>query len=68
MYAIKAAIEKGGVTPDMDISAICESMKTAMTQITIDGLTGNGITWDASGEPSKQPRVYQIQDGAYIEK
>ena len=65
MYIIKAAAEKAGVTPDMSASDICEVMKTAMTEITFDGLTGEGMTWDADGEPSKAPKAMKIVDGAY---
>ena len=65
MYAIKAAVEQAGVTPDMSVSDICEAMKTAMTEITVDGLTGAGITWDADGEPTKSPKAVVITDGAY---
>ena len=65
IYAIKAAAEKAGLTPDMSVSDMCEAMKTAMTEITIDGLTGEGITWTADGEPSKAPKAMVIKDGAY---
>ncbi len=65
IYAIKAAAEKAGITPDMDMSAICEAMKTSMTQITLDGLTGVGMTWDASGEPNKAPKAVKITNGVY---
>ena len=65
MYIIKAAAEKAGVTPDMSASDICEAMKTAMTEITFDGLTGEGMTWDADGEPTKAPKAMKIVDGAY---
>ncbi len=65
IYAIKAAGEKAGITPDMDMNAICEAMKGAMTEITLDGLTGVGMTWDASGEPDKAPKAVQIKDGVY---
>lgn len=65
IYAIKAAAEKAGLTPDMSVSDMCEGMKTAMTEITIDGLTGEGITWTADGEPSKAPKAMVIKDGAY---
>ena len=57
MYIIKAAAEQAGITADMSVSDMCEGMKTAMTQITVDGLTGEGITWDAEGEPSKSPKA-----------
>lgn len=65
IYAIKAAAEKAGLTADMSVSDICEAMKTAMTEITIDGVTAKGLTWDASGEPSKMPMVVKIADGDY---
>lgn len=64
LYAIKLAVEKAGLTPESDASAICDAMKTAMTEITVEGLTGT-ITWDASGEPSKEPKAVIIEDGAY---
>ena len=65
VYAIKAAIAQAGVTPDMSASDICDALKVAMTEITIDGLTGAGMTWTADGEPNKEPRAVQIVDGAY---
>ena len=64
-YAIKAAIEKSGVTPDMSASDICDAMEVAMTEISIDGLTGEGMTWTADGEPNKAPKAVKITDGAY---
>ncbi len=65
VYALKAAIEKSGVTPDMSASDICDAMKTAMTEISIDGLTGAGMTWNAAGEPDKEPKAAKIVNGAY---
>ena len=65
IYIMKAAIEQAGVTPDMDSSAICDAVKAAMTEITVDGLTGSGMTWSADGEPSKSPKAVVIEDGAY---
>ena len=65
IYAIKAAAEKAGVTADMSVSDMCEAMKTGMTQITLDGLTGEGMTWTADGEPSKAPKAVKIVNGAY---
>lgn len=65
VYAFKAAIEKAGVTPDMNVSDMCEALKAAMLEISIDGLTGNGITWTADGEPNKEPKAVIIENGAY---
>lgn len=57
VYAVKLAIEQAG-----DISN--EALIAAMTQITVDGLTGE-MTFDASGEPNKSAKFTVIQDGAY---
>ena len=65
IYIIKAAAEQAGITADMSVSDMCEAMKVAMTEITVDGLTGAGITWSADGEPTKEPRAVQIMDGVY---
>lgn len=65
IYAIKAAMEKAGVTADMSAADICDAMKTAMTEITIDGVTAKALTWEANGEPSKEPMVVKIADGDY---
>lgn len=65
IYAIAASVEKSGVAADADMSTMCEALKTAITEITLDGLTGTGITWDAGGAPTKSPLVYVIKDGAY---
>lgn len=66
IYIIKAAIEKSGVTPDMSVSEICDGLKDAMTKITVDGLTGAGMTWTASGEVNKQPMAVVIKEGQYV--
>lgn len=65
IYAIKVAIEKAGVTPDMSVSDIGTALKEVMPSITIDGLTGKGMTWEATGEVSKAPMAVIIKDGAY---
>lgn len=65
IYAIKAAAEQAELTPDMSVSDMCDAMKTAMTEITIDGLTGAGITWSADGEPSKEAKAVIITNGTY---
>ena len=66
VYAIKAAAEKAAITPDMSISDMCEALKTAFTEIQIDGLTGAGIHWTANGEPDKEPKAMVIENGVYV--
>ena len=65
VYAIAAAVKQGGVTADMEISDMCEAMKKAMTEISIDGLTGAEMTWNAAGEPNKAPKAAKIVNGIY---
>ena len=65
VYAMKAAMEKAEVTPDMSASDICDVLKGAMTEITISGVTAKELTWEASGEPSKAPMVVKIADSDY---
>ena len=66
IYAIKAAAEKANVTPDLEVAAIGDAMKVAMTEVSIDGVTGSGITWSANGEPSKEPKAVKITNGEYV--
>jgi branched-chain amino acid transport system substrate-binding protein len=65
MYVLKAAIEAAGATSDMSTSDLCEALKKVMPTLTFDGLTGDGITWTAEGEPSKEPKAVKIVDGSY---
>jgi branched-chain amino acid transport system substrate-binding protein len=65
IYVIKAAAEKADIDPTMSMTDMCEAMKTAMTEITIDGLTGKQISWGEDGEPSKEPTVVVVESGAY---
>lgn len=60
LYIIKAAAEKAGITADMSVSDMGTALSKAMTEITVDGLTGSGITWDAAGEPTKEPKAVKI--------
>ncbi len=65
VYAIKAAAEKGDVAPSDGVSGICDKMKAAMQEITIDGLTGEGMNWAADGTVNKAPKAMEIKNGAY---
>lgn len=65
VYIIRAAIEESGVTPDMSTGDIGAALSDAMTKISVDGLTGDGMTWQATGEVSKEPKAVVIKDGVY---
>ncbi|MCQ2543860.1 MAG: ABC transporter substrate-binding protein [Lachnospiraceae bacterium] len=65
IYAIKEAMEKTGCTPDMSVKEIGEKIIPIMTQIKVDGITGE-MTWNANGEVSKTPKAVIIKNGAYV--
>ena len=65
VYAIYQAAVAGGINGDMDASDVCDALKAQFTSMTFDGLTGDGMTWDASGAVSKAPKAVVIKDGAY---
>ena len=65
IYAIKAAAEEAGITPETSVSDTCDKMKEAMLKITINGLTGENMTWTEDGEPHKAPKAVKVVDGAY---
>ena len=65
IYIIKAAIEAANATPDMSVSDLCEAMKVQMGKISVDGLTGLSITWDAEGAVNKAPKAMEIKNGEY---
>lgn len=60
VYIVKAAIEQAG---SIDNAA----MIAAMTEIEVDGLTGENISFTADGEPNKGAKFIQIVDGEYTE-
>lgn len=65
VYSIYEAVLASGVNGDMDASEICDALKTQFTSMTFDGLTGTGMTWDATGAVSKEPKAVVIENGAY---
>ncbi len=66
VYIIYEAIKKAGCTPDMSAEAICEALIPVMTEISVDGLTGEAMTWAATGEVAKAPRAVVIENGVYV--
>lgn len=65
IYAIKAAAEEAGITPETSASDTCDKMKEAILKITVNGLTGENMTWTEDGEPHKAPKAVKVVDGAY---
>lgn len=66
VYAIAQACEAAGVTADMSASDICDALTSQFTSMTFNGLTGQNVTWSASGEVSKSPKAVKIENGVYV--
>ena len=68
VYAIYEALNNAGATTDMDASALCDLLMAEFTSdsFVFDGLTGEGMTWDATGAVSKSPKGMVIENGAYV--
>lgn len=63
VYTIAAALTKSGIT-DTTVSDLNAQLIAAMTQITVEGVTGT-MTWSADGEPTKSAKAVKIVDGVY---
>ena len=66
LYAMKAAADAAEITPDMSNEDISAAMSEAMLSVELDGLTGKA-KWTEDGECDKEPKAFEIQDGAYVE-
>lgn len=66
VYAFKMALENAKATPDMDASTLCGLMIEQFTSMTFSGVTGTNMTWNRSGEVTKDPKGMVIKDGAYV--
>lgn len=66
VYILAQAIEEAGITADMSKEEMCEKLIAVMPTITYSGLTGQGLTWDAEGQVSKDPLAVVIKDGTYV--
>lgn len=62
VYAIKAALEKAGITPG-DHENMGERLAKAMTEITVEGITGK-MTWTADGETAKAAKAMVFKNGS----
>ena len=65
IYVIKAACEAANADPSMSVSDLCEALKGAMRTISVDGLTGEAMSWDEDGAVNKAPKAMEIKNGNY---
>ena len=65
IYTLYKAIQNTGITADTSYEDACEMLINEFATLEISGLTGT-LSWKTTGEVSKVPEVYVIQDGLYI--
>lgn len=65
-YILYEALNQADCTYEMTHQELCEKLIAAFQTISVDGLTGQGMTWKATGEVSKAPMAVVIKDGAYV--
>lgn len=74
VYAIYNALtfyaeKNGGLNVDgMSYTDLCEILISVFSDanFSTDGLTGEGMTWSATGEVNKAPKAVVIKDGVYV--
>ena len=73
-YAIYEALKfyaskNGGLdVTDKSHEDICKILVSVFSDpsFSVDGITGEGMTWTANGEVNKAPKAVVIKDGAYV--
>ena len=74
VYAIVKALEfyaekNGGYdVTGVSYDELCDVLISVFTDagFTVDGVTGEGMTWTAAGEVNKAPKAVVIKDGTYV--
>ena len=66
IYAIYNACVATGVNGATAPSDVCTKLQEYFADYEFSGLTGNGMTWDATGMISKVPAAVVIENGKYV--
>ena len=65
IYALYTAAQNAGITAETSPEEACELLIAQFPTLQIYGLTG-ALAWETTGEVTKTPNVYVIQDGVYV--
>ena len=66
IYAIYNGLTNAGATGSETAEELCTMLKEQFATMTVDGLTGTGMHWDANGMISKAPAAVVIENGVYV--
>ena len=67
IYSIYNACVALGIDGTTEPTEVCEKLVTYFATYEFAGLTGSGMTWDASGMISKIPAAVKIENGKYVD-
>ena len=66
IYALYDACVAAGIDGNTSAADACAMLQEQFASLTVDGLTGKGMTWDENGMISKAPAAVVITDGVYV--
>ena len=66
IYALYNACVAAGIDGNTDPADACAMLQEQFATLTVDGLTGKGMTWDENGMISKAPAAVVVTDGVYV--
>ena len=68
VYAIYEALQGEAVNASTSASDLCDLLVAKFTggEFVYNGLTGENMTWDASGAVTKAPKGMVIENGVYV--
>ena len=66
IYALYEACVAAGIDGSTPAAEACAKLQEQFASLTVDGLTGKGMTWDANGMISKAPAAVVVTDGIYV--
>ncbi len=66
IYSLYQACTNAKITADMSANDISSALIAEFTSMSFTGLTGEAMTWDASGAVSKEAMAVVIQNGVYV--
>ena len=66
IYALYNACVAAGIDGSIPAAEACAKLQEQFATLTVDGLTGKGMTWDENGMISKAPAAVVVTDGIYV--
>ena len=66
IYALYNACVAAGIDGTTSAADACAKLQEQFASLTVDGLTGKGMSWDENGMISKAPAAVVVTNGVYV--